>query len=144
MLRLRKLLFAGLVALLAAVVIAAVARAQPPVSRPVKITEYKPIVKAKWKPEKLYPENTRLVERKGRIVVYEMDVLGEREYKPHFRSAFVGTTDKDTFVLLENRILEKLEKIAGRGKLPVEVTGTLYEYKGINYLLLTRASVATK
>jgi len=139
-----KFLFAGVAALLAACVIVAIAEGRPPASRPVKITEYKPKVKTKWKPEKLYPENTRLVERKGRIVIYEMDVLGEREYKPYFRSAFVGSTDKDTFILLENRILEKLEKVAGRGKLPVEVTGTLYEYKGLNYLLLTRASVATK
>jgi len=140
----RKVLIILIAAVTCGIIVTAIAQAQTPQTRPVKITEYKPKTAPKWKPEKLYPENTRLVERKGRVVIYEMDVLGELEYKPWFRSAFVSSTDKDTFILLESRILEKLEKVAGRGKLPVEVTGTLYEYKGLNYLLLTRASVATK
>jgi len=118
------------------------AQAKSAATRPVKITEITPLAPTPETPKRIYPEATRLIDRKGRVVIYEMDVLGEQTYKPWFRSAFVGDTDKDVFILLENRILEKLEKVAGRGRLPVEVTGTLSEYKGRNYLLLSRASVA--
>ena len=110
-------------------------------TQPVKIKEIKP-AQTREAPQKLYPENSRLIERRGLIVIYEMDILGEQNYKPWFRSAFVSSTDKEVFILLENEVLERLEDNAGRGRAPVEVTGTLAQYKGRNYLLLTRASIA--
>jgi len=83
-------------------------------------------------------ENTRLLDRRGRIVNYQLDVLGEPTAAKHDRSAFVSVDDTQVFILLENRRLEALERITRRGEKVIKVSGTVKAYRGKNYLLITR------
>lgn len=87
---------------------------------------------------KLLREDTRLIDRRGRVVSYQLDVLGEPTPTPNDRSAFVCVDDGQVFILLENKKLEDLERITRRGEKVVKVSGTLTTYNGKNYLLLTR------
>lgn len=86
-------------------------------------------------------ENTRLLDRRGRIVNYQLDVLGEPTATKNDRSAFVSIDDNRTFILLENRKLEALERITRRGEKVIKLSGTLQTYRGKNYLLITRYQV---
>jgi len=86
-------------------------------------------------------ENTRLLDRRGRIVNYQVDVLREPTATRHDRSAFVSIDDNQVFILLENRKLEALERITRRGEKVIKISGTLKAYRGKNYLLITRYQV---
>ena len=89
----------------------------------------------------LLREATRLIGRRGRIVSYQLDVQGQPTASEVDRSAFVSVDDAQTFVLLENEKLEELEGITRRGEKVVKVWGTLYTYRGKNYLMVTRFRV---
>jgi len=87
----------------------------------------------------VFPEGTRLVDRVGRIVSYEMDVLGAPKPKAWHRSAFVTSADDHVFILLENQELHRLEDATRRGEIEVRLSGTITRYRDRNYLLITRA-----
>ncbi|MFH0962409.1 MAG: hypothetical protein V2A58_00185 [Planctomycetota bacterium] len=86
----------------------------------------------------LLREATRLIGRRGRLVSYQLDVLREPTASGSDRNAFVSVDEARTFVLLENEKLEELEGITRRGETVVKVWGTVYTYRGKNYLMLTR------
>ena len=88
----------------------------------------------------LFAEGTRLVDRAGRIVSYEQDVLGEAAPKAWHRSAFVTTADEHVFILIENTSLQRAEDLARRGEVELRVSGTVTRYRDKNYLLITRAA----
>lgn len=100
-------------------------------------------LRAQETPEKadVLRENTRLLDRRGRIVNYQLDVLGEPTATKHDRTAFVSIDDNQVFILLENHKLEALERLTRRGEKVIKVSGTLKTYRGKNYLMITRYHV---
>ena len=85
----------------------------------------------------LLRENTRLIDRTGRILCLRDD-LGIGNVA---RSVFQPKGELGHFILLENGFLEKLEAQTRHGERDVKISGTVTEYRGRNYLLLTRVFV---
>ena len=84
------------------------------------------------------PEDTRMIDQQGLLVVVEMK--DRRSGETSRRLAFEPRASGGPFILLENSKLEKIEKEAPVGSgIEIRVSGTLTKYKGRNYLLLTRA-----
>ena len=85
----------------------------------------------------LLRENTRLIDRTGRILCLRDDLgIGNVQ-----RSVFQPKGELGYFILLENAFLEKLEAQTRHGERDVKISGTVTEYRGTNYLLLTRVFV---
>lgn len=85
----------------------------------------------------LLRENTRLIDRTGRILCLRDDLnVGNVA-----RSVFQPRGELGYFILLENKYLETLEAQTRHGERDVKVSGTVTEYRGKNYLLLTRVFV---
>ena len=91
-----------------------------------------------------FREATRLIDRRGRIVSYQLDILELPTATESDRTAFVSIDDDHVFVLLENEKLQELEAVTRRGEEVVRVWGTLTAYRGRNYLLVTRFRVPSK
>ena len=74
-------------------------------------------------------EGTRLTDVNGRF-----DVAGDRV-------SFATTESAETLRVLENLALERIAKILGESRASPEwtISGTVTEYNGANYLLLTKA-----
>lgn len=88
------------------------------------------------KPMTVYPEKARVIEEVGKVVALKADLgVGEED-----RSVFVPVTGTGYFVLLENALLEDLEKYTRHGEALVKVSGTVTQYQGRNYLLLSQWS----
>ena len=83
-------------------------------------------------------EHTRLIDRAGTVVSYEVDVLGAPRPRPWHRSAFIASADDRVYILLENTRLERLEDFTRRGEAEVRVSGTAMRCRGRDYLFLTR------
>jgi len=95
---------------------------------------------AKPAPDKapvLLKENTRLIDRTGRILCLRDD-LGVGTVP---RSVFQPNGELGYFILLENAELQKLEDQTRHGEREVRISGTVTEYRGQNFLLLTRVFV---
>ncbi len=90
-----------------------------------------------------FREATRLIDRRGRIVSYQLDVLDEPTATALDRTAFVSVDDDHMFVLLENEKLQELESVTRRGEKVVRIWGTLTVYRGKNFLFITRFRVPT-
>ncbi len=85
----------------------------------------------------LLRENTRLIDRTGRILCLKDDLgIGNVH-----RSVFQPMGELGYFILLENSFLEKVEAQTRHGERDVKISGTVTEYRGRNYLLLTRVFV---
>ena len=88
------------------------------------------------KPIAVYPEKARVVEEVGKVVALATDLgVGDED-----RSVFVPQTGTGYFILLENALLEDLQKYTRHGEELVKVSGTVTLYQGRNYLLLSRWS----
>ena len=96
-------------------------------------------------PTAKYPlqrEYSRLVGREGRLVWYDRTAPPMDAKAVGHRPAFMTKSGDGLFVLLENKNLEILEANAPAGSgVDVRVSGTVYEYKSHNYLLLGRVAV---
>jgi hypothetical protein len=101
-----------------------------PVTRPVEAVPPR-------EPAGLLPELSRLVDREGTVV---RKAVGPDNVQ---RTCFRAADEKLELVLLENRYLETLENLTDYGKkaVHVRVSGTVYVYRGQNYLLLTLVQV---
>ena len=87
-------------------------------------------------------EYSRLAGREGRLVWYDNMAPAKDAQEVGHRPAFLTQSGDGLYVLLENKNLEVLEANAPEGSgVDVRVSGTIYEYKGRNYLLLTRVAV---
>lgn len=88
-------------------------------------------------PENLLPELARLVDREGTVARQPVGAQGGE------RMVFRSTDERLELVLLENRYLETLESVTEDGKKAAKllVSGTVYVYRGRNYLLLTRVQI---
>ncbi len=128
--------FAGLASLLRAQV-------QEPSEKPPETKEAPP-PKAKTEIPRtdavLLRENTRLIDRTGRILCLRDDL----DTGNVVRSVFQPKGDLGYFILLENKYLEKIETHTRHGERDVKVSGTVTEYRGQNFLLLTRVFVRRK
>ena len=82
----------------------------------------------------LIRENTRLIDRTG-VILCLRDDLGIGNVP---RSVFRLKGDLGYFILMENTFLEKVEDQTRHGEREVRISGTVTEYRGQNYLLLTR------
>jgi len=90
----------------------------------------------------LQREYSRLVGREGRLVWYDSVAPQEDAKAVGHRPAFLTKSGDALYVLLENKNLEILEANAPEGSgVDVRVSGTIYEYKAHNYLLLKRVAV---
>lgn len=88
------------------------------------------------KPMTLYPEKSVVIEEVGKVVALKTDLgVGEVD-----RPVFVPQAGTGYFVLLENALLEDLEKYTRHGEELVKVSGTVTLYQGRDYLLLSRWS----
>ena len=116
----------GCLALVSIVALSAATDDAAPASQPAKKKQF------------LFEDSTRLIDRAGIVVNYEVDILGAARPLPWHRSAFLTSADKYVFILLENAELEKLEDFTRRGETEVRVTGTVTRYRNRNYLFLTR------
>lgn len=85
----------------------------------------------------LLRENTRLIDREGRILCLKCDLNTGTVH----RSVFQPRDGQGYLVLLENKYLEKVEDETRHGERDVMVSGTVTEYRGQNFLLLTRVFV---
>ena len=85
---------------------------------------------------KLNNEGDELTDTVGRIENFLLDPK-----KKISRLVFRPIDGKGFFILLENSLLEKLEKHTSAGELPVKISGVVTVYNGKNYLLLRRAAV---
>lgn len=85
-------------------------------------------------------ENTRLIDRTGRILSLSAD-LGVGTIP---RSVFQPSGELGYYILLENKLLEKVEAQTRHGERDVKISGTVSEYRGQNFLLLTRVYVSQK
>ena len=92
----------------------------------------------------VFGEGTRLIDRRGRIVSHQLDVLDQPTATEFDRSAFASIDDDHVFLLLENAKLQELESVTRRGEKVVRIWGTLTTYRGRNYLLLTRFRVSAR
>lgn len=88
----------------------------------------------------LLRENTRLIDRTGQILCLRDDL----DTGNVARSVFQPKGDLGYFILLENKYLEKIETHTRHGERDVKVSGTVTEYRGQNFLLLTRVFVRRK
>jgi hypothetical protein len=87
-------------------------------------------------PVTLYPERAVIIEQVGKVVALKTDLgVGEED-----RAVFVPVTGTGYFILLENALLEDLQKYTRHGEELVKVSGTVTLYQGRNYLLLSRWS----
>jgi len=86
------------------------------------------------KPVAVYPERYRVVEWVGKVVDLATDLGVGQEH----RSVFIPQTGQGYFILLENVVLEQLEKHTRHGEQLVKLSGTVTAYDGRNYLLLSR------
>lgn len=108
---------------------------QPPVEPPANPEA--PAKTPEPAPPPLLHENTRLIDRTGRILTLSDD-LGVGAVP---RSVFQPNGELGYFILLENKYLEKIENQTRHGERDVKVSGTVTEYRGQNFLLLTRVFV---
>jgi len=89
------------------------------------------------------PEDTRLINWQGLLVVVK--TTDKKTSETCNRLAFEPRASGGPFILLENSVLEEIEKTAPVGTgIEVRVRGTLTAYKGRNYLLLTSARVVSR
>jgi hypothetical protein len=81
------------------------------------------------KPVERQREGTKLVEQSGTF-----EFLGDR-------AAFVPTGGKESYRVLENLALERISRQQGDVRSSQEwlISGVLTEYRGANYLLMTKA-----
>ena len=91
-------------------------------------------------PPPMLKENTRLIDRTGRILSLSAD-LGVGTIP---RSVFQPSGELGYYILLENKLLEKVEAQTRHGERDVKISGTVSEYRGQNFLLLTRVYVSQK
>lgn len=72
------------------------------------------------------------------------DVAGQFDFAGD-RIAFFPAESKDSFRVLENLALERVSRILseGRSKPEWSVSGVITEFRGVNYLLVTKAVITT-
>lgn len=72
------------------------------------------------------------------------DVSGQFDFAGD-RIAFFPSDSKDSFRVLENLALERVSRILGEGREKPEwsVSGVITEFRGVNYLLVTKAVIKT-
>ena len=72
------------------------------------------------------------------------DVAGEFDFAGD-RIAFFPADSKESFRVLENLALERVSRILseGQNKPQWSVSGVITEYRGVNYLLVTKAVIST-
>ena len=72
------------------------------------------------------------------------DVAGQFDFAGD-RIAFFPADSKDSFRVLENLALERVSRILGEGRSKPEwsVSGVITEFRGVNYLLVTKAVIKT-
>jgi hypothetical protein len=70
------------------------------------------------------------------------DVAGHFDFAGD-RIAFFPADGKESFRVLENLALERVSRILGESRTKPQwtVSGTITEYRGLNYLLVTRATI---
>jgi len=85
---------------------------------------------APGKPTERQREGTKLV-----------DQIGTFEFFSGDRATFVPVGSKESYRVLENLALERIGRQPGDGRTPQQwlISGTLTEFKGANYLLVTKA-----
>ncbi len=86
---------------------------------------------------KLRREGDRLVDVVGRVENLKLDMRTGTAN----RSVFRPVDGNLHYILLENQLLERLEKVTAQGEVLIKVSGQVTEYNGKNFLLLTRAAV---
>jgi len=72
------------------------------------------------------------------------DVVGQFDFAGD-RIAFFPADSKDSFRVLENLALERVSRILSEGRAKPEwsVSGVITEFRGVNYLLVTKAVIVT-
>lgn len=72
------------------------------------------------------------------------DVAGQFDFSGD-RIAFFPANSKDSYRVLENLALERVSRILGesRNKPEWSVSGVVTEFRGVNYLLVTKAVIKT-
>ncbi len=72
------------------------------------------------------------------------DVSGQFDFAGD-RIAFFPSDSKDSYRVLENLALERVSRILGESRQKPEwsVSGVVTEFRGVNYLLVTRAVIKT-
>ena len=70
------------------------------------------------------------------------DVAGQFDFAGD-RIAFFPSDSKESFRVLENLALERVSRILGEGRQKPEwsVSGVITEFRGVNYLLVTKAII---
>ena len=88
-------------------------------------------------PEGLLPEYKRLIARQGTILRKAVGAEGA------MRTVFRSADEQLELVLLENLHLQMIEDRTDYGKknARVLISGTVYKYRGANYLLLTEQGI---
>jgi len=72
------------------------------------------------------------------------DVVGQFDFAGD-RIAFFPADSKDSFRVLENLALERVSRVLGESRAKPEwsVSGVITEFRGLNYLLVTKAVIVT-